>query len=155
MHLFDDKGIDASAYDDKVDFRDPITKYSDAQGYLFNISMLKNVFTPKFELHDIKVTGPTEVTTRWTMTMDFILSKRTPLGKVWSPVIIFTGALLVGHTAAASATCRIAQKRMGIMMLNMQHVQGFWSVGAAPSPAAARCHYQLMCLRTWCNCARP
>jgi hypothetical protein len=31
QHLFDDQGIDGSAYDDQVDFRDPITKYSDAQ----------------------------------------------------------------------------------------------------------------------------
>jgi hypothetical protein len=27
------------------------------------------VFSPVFELHDIKQTGPLETTTRWTMTM--------------------------------------------------------------------------------------
>ena len=31
-HLFDDQGIDQSAYDDKVRFEDPITKYSSVQG---------------------------------------------------------------------------------------------------------------------------
>eukprot|EP00983_Pelagomonas_calceolata_P012734 407557-Pelagomonas_calceolata.AAC.2 len=40
-HLFDGKGIDASAYDDVVEFRDPITNYNSLSGYLFNIQMLK------------------------------------------------------------------------------------------------------------------
>lgn len=31
-HLFDDQGIDQSAYDDKVDFQDPITRYSSVKG---------------------------------------------------------------------------------------------------------------------------
>jgi hypothetical protein len=52
-----------------VNFLDPITKYSNVQGYMFNIRMLKGVFDPLFELHDIKQTGQYEITTRWTMTM--------------------------------------------------------------------------------------
>ena len=32
---------------------------------MFNISMLKRVFNPTFELHDIKQTGEYEATTRW------------------------------------------------------------------------------------------
>lgn len=31
-HLFDDQGIDQTAYDDKVNFEDPITRYSSVQG---------------------------------------------------------------------------------------------------------------------------
>jgi hypothetical protein len=31
-HLFDDQGIDQSAYDDVVEFIDPITKYGSAKG---------------------------------------------------------------------------------------------------------------------------
>ena len=31
-HLFDDQGIDQSAYDNKVVFEDPITQYSNVQG---------------------------------------------------------------------------------------------------------------------------
>ena len=31
-HLFDDQGIDQSAYDHKVNFQDPITRYSSVQG---------------------------------------------------------------------------------------------------------------------------
>jgi hypothetical protein len=38
-------------------------------GYMFNIRMLKRVFEPVFELHDIRQTGEFEATTRWTMTM--------------------------------------------------------------------------------------
>lgn len=37
----------------------------DGAGYMFNISMLKRVFNPTFELHDIKQTGEYEATTRW------------------------------------------------------------------------------------------
>ena len=38
-------------------------------GYMFNISMLKLIFSPVFEMHDIKQTGEYEATTRWTMAM--------------------------------------------------------------------------------------
>lgn len=31
-HLFDDQGIDQSAYDDTVNFEDPITRYSTVKG---------------------------------------------------------------------------------------------------------------------------
>lgn len=53
-HLFDDKGIDKSAYDERVFFRDPITKHDNLSGYLFNISLLKTLFTPQFHLHWVK-----------------------------------------------------------------------------------------------------
>ena len=38
-------------------------------GYLFNIAFLKRVFQPNFVLHDVRRTGPLELTTRWTMDM--------------------------------------------------------------------------------------
>ncbi|XP_044442209.1 uncharacterized protein [Triticum aestivum] len=53
-HLFDDVGIDRSAYDDRVRFRDPITRYDDIDGYLANIRLLKVIFRPDFYLHDVK-----------------------------------------------------------------------------------------------------
>lgn len=53
-HLFDDRGIDRTAYDERVKFRDPITKHDTVSGYLFNIAMLKNIFTPNFQLHWVK-----------------------------------------------------------------------------------------------------
>jgi len=92
MHLFDDKGIDASAYEDVVDFRDPITKYTNIEGYMFNIKFLKKAFNPIFELHEAWVSDADAVTTRWTMTMEFTATKGLPIvGKVFRPTITFTG----------------------------------------------------------------
>ncbi|BDA48214.1 probable heme-binding-like protein At3g10130, chloroplastic at C-terminar half [Coccomyxa sp. Obi] len=95
-HLFDDQGIDQSQYDDVVEFRDPITSYNDAKGYMFNIAMLKTVFAPTFQLHDIKQTGDYEVTTRWTMTMQFTLTRGTPISRFWDPKLVFTGTSVMG-----------------------------------------------------------
>lgn len=53
-HLFDDQGIDRTAYDDQVKFRDPITKHDTISGYLLNISLLKVLFRPLFQLHWVK-----------------------------------------------------------------------------------------------------
>jgi len=53
-HLFDDQGIDRTAYDERVKFRDPITKHDSISGYLFNIALLKNLFRPQFFLHWVK-----------------------------------------------------------------------------------------------------
>jgi hypothetical protein len=53
-HLFDDQGIDRTAYDEVVKFRDPITKHDTISGYLFNIALLKTLFKPNFQLHWVK-----------------------------------------------------------------------------------------------------
>jgi hypothetical protein len=53
-HLFDDVGIDRSAYDDRVRFRDPITRHDSIDGYLLNIRLLKLLFRPDFYLHAVK-----------------------------------------------------------------------------------------------------
>lgn len=50
-HLFDDQGIDRTAYDERIKFRDPITKHDGISGYLFNIDWLKKLFSPDFKLH--------------------------------------------------------------------------------------------------------
>ncbi|XP_040381027.1 uncharacterized protein LOC102710506 [Oryza brachyantha] len=88
-HLFDDIGIDRSAYDDRVRFRDPITRHDDIDGYLANIRFLKLLFRPDFYLHHAKQTGPYEITTRWTMVMKFVLLP-------WKPELIFTGLSIMG-----------------------------------------------------------
>lgn len=88
-HLFDDQGIDRTAYDEEVKFRDPITKHDSIGGYLFNINMLKLVFSPEFQLHWVKQTGTYEITTRWTMEMTFSLLP-------WKPVLVFTGTSVMG-----------------------------------------------------------
>ena len=129
-HLFDDQGIDQSAYDDKVNFEDPITKYSTVKGaylllnhvcfakqesnvvtvccrhmaiysmlcvtgYMFNISMLRRVFAPTFQLHDIKQTSEYDITTRWTMSMQLALNKYNPFRKWWDPQLLFTGTSIM------------------------------------------------------------
>ena len=53
-HLFDERGITRDQYEASVQFRDPITKYDSIDGYLFNIQMLRYLFSPKFELHSVK-----------------------------------------------------------------------------------------------------
>ena len=53
-HTFVDWGIDRTAYDEQVMFRDPITKHDSISGYLFNISLLKLLFRPDFFLHWVK-----------------------------------------------------------------------------------------------------
>ncbi|KAK2630723.1 hypothetical protein QOZ80_6AG0544140 [Eleusine coracana subsp. coracana] len=88
-HLFDDLGIDRTAYDDRVRFRDPITRHDTIDGYLFNIRLLKLLFRPDFYLHSVKQTGPYELTTRWTMVMKFMLLP-------WKPELVFTGLSIMG-----------------------------------------------------------
>ncbi|XP_062178797.1 uncharacterized protein LOC133883478 [Phragmites australis] len=88
-HLFDDVGIDRAAYDDRVRFRDPITRHDTIDGYLFNIRLLKLLFRPDFYLHSVKQTGPYEITTRWTMVMKFMLLP-------WKPELVFTGLSIMG-----------------------------------------------------------
>lgn len=88
VHLFDEQGIDKSMYDQKVEFRDPITKYDSLNGYLTNIAVLRTIFRPIFELHSVKQTGPYEITTRWTMTMNFWIV-------LWQPQLIFTGVSIM------------------------------------------------------------
>lgn len=96
LHLFDDQGIDASKYDDAVNFEDPITKYDSVQGYLFNIAMLRRVFSPTFILHDVRRTGALQLTFRWTMSMCLSAAKSSPLQKVFDPKLTFTGTSIMG-----------------------------------------------------------
>eukprot|EP00249_Psilotum_nudum_P001516 c14009_g1_i2 orf=610-1887(-) len=89
VHLFDETGIDKRRYERNVEFRDPITRHNTLDGYLFNIQMLRFLFSPIFELQCVKQTGPNEITFWWTMTMEFALLP-------WRPQMIFTGRTLMG-----------------------------------------------------------
>lgn len=53
-HVFDEQGIDRTAYDEEVRFRDPLTKYDDIAGYLLNIALLRKFFRPQMILHWVK-----------------------------------------------------------------------------------------------------
>lgn len=84
QHLFDEQGIDKGIYADDVKFEDPITRYDSIDGYLFNIQMLRHLFTPEFILHNIYEVSPTTLETRWTMNMKLRVLP-------WQPDLIFTG----------------------------------------------------------------
>ncbi|XP_061992990.1 uncharacterized protein LOC133710870 [Rosa rugosa] len=91
--------VDQSPAKSTVDMeRDPITKHDSITGYLLNIAFLKTVFTPKFQLHWVKQSGPYEITTRWTMVMKFI-----PLP--WKPELIFTGTSVMGINPETGKFC--------------------------------------------------
>lgn len=94
-HLFDERGIDKSAYEEKVKFRDPLTRYNSVSGYLLNIQFLRFVFGPKFTLHDLRLSGEREITSRWTMRMKLQLNQISPFKKWWDPELLFTGVSIM------------------------------------------------------------
>ncbi|WOL09202.1 hypothetical protein Cni_G17955 [Canna indica] len=97
-HLFDEQGIDRTVYDDRIRFRDPITKHDTIDGYLLNIHLLKLLFRPDFTLHYVRQTGPCEITTRWTMVMRFVLLP-------WKPELVFTGISIMGINPLTQKFC--------------------------------------------------
>lgn len=120
-HLFDDKGIDKSAYDERVFFRDPITKHDNLSGYLFNISLLKTLFTPQFHLHWVKPTGAYELTTRWTMVMKFMLLP-------WKPELVFTGTSVMGVNPENGKFCSHVDFWDSLKKNDYFSVEGLWDV---------------------------
>eukprot|EP00252_Welwitschia_mirabilis_P005013 TRINITY_DN1540_c0_g1_i3.p1 TRINITY_DN1540_c0_g1~~TRINITY_DN1540_c0_g1_i3.p1 ORF type:complete len:252 (-),score=32.68 TRINITY_DN1540_c0_g1_i3:615-1370(-) len=98
-HLFDEQGIDKNMYDSRIEFRDPITRYESLEGYLFNIKILRFLFRPSFFLHGVKQTGPNEITTRWTMVMNFQLLP-------WNPELVFTGTSVLDVNPQTGKFCR-------------------------------------------------
>ncbi|XP_055959771.1 uncharacterized protein LOC126665735 isoform X2 [Mercurialis annua] len=120
-HLFDDQGIDRTAYDDRVKFRDPITKHDSISGYLLNIALLKVVFRPEFFLHWVKQTGPYEITTRWTMVMKFM-----PLP--WKPELVFTGTSVMGINPENGKFCSHLDFWDSIKNNDYFSLEGLWEV---------------------------
>lgn len=53
-HVFDEQGLDPTAYDEEVRFRDPITKHDGIKGYLRNIALLRDLFSPEIIVHWVK-----------------------------------------------------------------------------------------------------
>lgn len=56
--------VTRSRYSPDITFIDPISKYTNIDGYSFNVALLTNVFDNKFELFDIAITGPNTITAR-------------------------------------------------------------------------------------------
>lgn len=84
--------VTRSRYSPTIAFQDPISRYSDIDGYCFNISLLTTLFDNKFELLDIAATGPDTVTARWSMEM----RARAPRGMPWRPTALITGTTRYG-----------------------------------------------------------
>ena len=53
--------------------------------------MLRRVFSPEYVMHDIRKSGPWEITTRWTMTMAV-----PAFPFAWRPRLTFTGTSIMG-----------------------------------------------------------
>jgi hypothetical protein len=107
-NLFTEKGVDPAAYAPRVAFLDPITRYSSLSGYMFNIRFLTKAFSPlPLRVHGMRLTSPTEITSRWTMTMRFAPARLLPGGgKLWDPRIEFTGTSAYGFDAATGKIVR-------------------------------------------------
>ncbi|MQL98635.1 hypothetical protein Taro_031351 [Colocasia esculenta] len=118
-HLFDDQGIDRTRYDDRVEFRDPITRYDTIDGYLFNIGLLRSLFRPDFQLHHVKQTGPYEITTRWTMVMNFALLP-------WRPEAVFTGVSIMGINPQTRKFCSHVDIWDSIKNNDYFSLEGLW-----------------------------
>jgi hypothetical protein len=63
LHALQD--VTSSAYAQDIVFEDPISRFTDLGGYQFMIRALKTLFSVTFDLHDVTVTAPDMVTTRW------------------------------------------------------------------------------------------
>ena len=93
-------------------------------GYMFNISLLKKVFAPNFTMHDMKRTGEYEVTSRWTMIMQFTLNRYSPLQRWWDPQLIFTGVSIMGVNPKNGELLRSPDQSPDSTCL-----LGFWRMG--------------------------
>lgn len=107
LELFTDVGVDRSAYADRVQFLDPITRYSTLSAYLFNIAFLRKAFDPQpLQVHGLRKTGPFEITSRWTMTMRFSPARLIAGGKYWDPRVEFSGTSAYGFDPETGKICR-------------------------------------------------
>ncbi|KAL0013865.1 hypothetical protein SO802_000934 [Lithocarpus litseifolius] len=120
-HVFDDQGIDRTAYDELLKFRDPITKLDTLSGFLFNIALLKTLFRPEFQLHWVKQTGPYEITTRWTAIMKFILLP-------WNPELVITGTSIMGINPETGKFCSHVDFWDSIKKNDYFSLEGLWDV---------------------------
>ena len=98
---------------------DPITRYNDIQGYLFNIAMLRRVFNPAFTLHSVRRSGPLELTTRWTMEMQLDV---WPLRALWAPRLSFTARRRARPPAPSHPRDRVRDAARGLQGVSIMGV---------------------------------
>nr|KYP71917.1 hypothetical protein KK1_011197 [Cajanus cajan] len=120
-HVFDDQGIDKTAYDERVFFRDPITKLHTLDAYLFNIALIKTLFRPQLRLHWVKSVGPFEITTRWTTVMKFVLLP-------WNPHVILSGTSVMGINPENGKFCSHVDFWDSIEKNDYFSFEGLWDV---------------------------
>jgi hypothetical protein len=56
--------VTTSAYAQDIVFEDPISRFTDLNGYQFMVRVLKTLLSVTFDLHEVTVTAPDTVTTR-------------------------------------------------------------------------------------------
>ncbi|XP_038879854.1 uncharacterized protein LOC120071584 isoform X2 [Benincasa hispida] len=117
-HVFDEQGIDRTAYDEEMRFRDPITKYDNITGYLLNIALLHHFFRPKMILH---WTGPYEITTRWTAVMKFMVLP-------WKPEFVVTGTSIMGINPHTGKFCSHVDLWDSVQNNDYFSIEGLWDV---------------------------
>ncbi|KAL0559404.1 hypothetical protein IC582_004013 [Cucumis melo] len=120
-HVFDEQGIDPTAYDEEIEFRDPITKHDDIRGYLLNIALLRQFFSPQIILHWVKKTGPYEITTRWTAVMKFVLLP-------WKPECVLTGTSIMTVNPNTGKFCRHVDLWDSVQNNDYFSIEGLWDV---------------------------
>ncbi|XP_024023103.1 uncharacterized protein LOC21408317 isoform X2 [Morus notabilis] len=120
-HVFDDQGIDRTAYDEHVKFSDPITKHESLSGYLFNIAFLKTLFKPQLQLHWVKQTGPHEITARWTVVMEYVLLP-------WKPELVLTGTSIMGINPETGKFCTHVDLWDSVRENNFFSMEAFWYI---------------------------
>ncbi|KAG2441947.1 hypothetical protein HXX76_003552 [Chlamydomonas incerta] len=119
--LFEKGEITESRYSPDITFEDPITKYTNREGYIFNIRLLRTFFNIQFDLFNVAVSGPDTVTATWSMEMLFWLVP-------WKPTLTFTGrtvyrvdpqtGLILSHTDYWDAL----QRNSFLSLEGLQHV---------------------------------
>jgi len=65
-------------------FTDPITRTEGFEVFEFLMNSVRFLFKSDFEVHSVNITGPAEITTRWTM---YLKQEQLP----WKPTIVLSG----------------------------------------------------------------
>lgn len=79
-------------------FEDPISKYTNFTGYRANITFLRNLFAPIYEIHDLRQSPQKEheIWCKWTFSMQFWFNRYNPFRFIWDPRLVFTGTTILG-----------------------------------------------------------
>lgn len=96
--VFDEQGIDQTAYDEDMKYRDPITKLHGFRWYLLNMAMLRTLFRGHCHLHWAKQTGEYEITTRWSAVMECNFVQ-------WRPRLVYTGNSIIRVNPQTNKIC--------------------------------------------------